>query len=167
MKIKAGQMLGAMIAAMSVQWTVSRAVAQGLITEHLAFARTSKGGLSRMSIEFQAFWEAVIGVLLLIGAAVLVVTNGYKEVREIYIFAGVLVLQSLPFLAAVAIALLENSRDQFVRLLAQQRGAHRGTDRDPPGQAADGRAPLPAGRLRDSPRSQLSNRWRGSIGAAA
>ena len=108
--IKAGQMMGAMIAAMSVQWTVSRAVAQGLITEHLPFARTSKGGLSRMSIEFQAFWEAVIGALLLIGAAVLVVTNGTKEVREIYIFAGVLVLQSLPFLAAVAIALLENSR---------------------------------------------------------
>ncbi|GIQ77836.1 glycosyltransferase [Bradyrhizobium sp. ma5] len=108
--IKAAQMLGAMIAAMSVQWTVSRAVAQGLITEHLAFARTSKGGLSRMSIEFQAFWEAVIGVLLLIGAIVLVVTNGYKQVREIYIFAGVLVLQSLPFLAAVSIAILENSR---------------------------------------------------------
>ena len=108
--VKAGQMLGAMIAAMSVQWTVSRAVAQGLITEHLPFARTSKGGLSRMSIEFQAFWEAVLGVLLLVGAAVLVVTNGYKEVREIYIFAGVLVLQSLPFLAAVSIALLENSR---------------------------------------------------------
>jgi hypothetical protein len=109
-KIKAGQMLGAMIAAMSVQWTVSRAVAQGLITEHIAFARTSKGGLSRMSIEFQAFWEAVIGILLLVGATVLIVTNGFKQVREIYIFAGVLVLQSLPFLAAVAIALLENSR---------------------------------------------------------
>ncbi|MEH2555712.1 exo-beta-1,3-glucanase (GH17 family)/cellulose synthase/poly-beta-1,6-N-acetylglucosamine synthase-like glycosyltransferase [Bradyrhizobium algeriense] len=108
--VKAGQMLGAMIAAMSVQWTVSRAVAQGLITEHLPFARTSKGGLSVMSIEFQAFWEAVLGVLLLIGATVLVVTNGYKQVREIYIFAGVLVLQSLPFLAAVSIALLENSR---------------------------------------------------------
>ncbi|MBR0801726.1 glycosyltransferase [Bradyrhizobium jicamae] len=108
--IKAGQMLGAMIAAMSVQWTVSRAVAQGLITEHLAFARTSKGGLSRMSIEFQAFWEAVIGVLLLIGAVVLVATNGFKQVREIYIFAAVLVLESLPFLSAVAIAILENSR---------------------------------------------------------
>jgi len=108
--VKAGQMLGAMIAAMSVQWTVSRAVAQGLITEHLPFARTSKGGLSVMSIEFQAFWEAVIGVLLLVGATVLVVTNGAKQVREIYIFAGVLVLESLPFLSAVAIALLENSR---------------------------------------------------------
>ena len=56
--VKWGQMLGAMVAAMSVQWTVSRAVANGLITDHLAFARTSKGGLSRMSIEFQAFWEA-------------------------------------------------------------------------------------------------------------
>ena len=107
--VKSGQMLGAMIAAMSVQWTVSRAVAQGLITEHLPFARTSKGGLSRMSIEFQAFWEAVIGVLLLVGAVVLVATNT-KQIREIYIFAAVLVLESLPFLSAVAIAILESSR---------------------------------------------------------
>jgi exo-beta-1,3-glucanase (GH17 family)/cellulose synthase/poly-beta-1,6-N-acetylglucosamine synthase-like glycosyltransferase len=108
--IKWGQTLSAMVAAMSVQWTVSRAVAQGLITEHLPFARTSKGGLTRMSIEFQAFWEAVIGVLLLAGAVVLIVTNNTKQIREIYIFAAVLVLQSLPFLAAVAIAILESSR---------------------------------------------------------
>ena len=108
--VKIGQLLGAMIAAMSVQWTVSRAVANGLITEHLPFARTSKGGLSRMSIEFQAFWEAVIGVLLLLGAGVLVASNSHKQVTEIYIFAGVLVLQSLPFLAAVALAILESSR---------------------------------------------------------
>src|SRR5882757_9947143 len=108
--VKWGQMLGAMVTAMSVQWTVCRAVAQGLITEHLAFARTSKGGLSRMSIEFQAFWEAVIGVLLLIGAGVLIASNSYKQIREIYIFAGVLVLESLPFLSAVAIAILESSR---------------------------------------------------------
>jgi len=108
--VKVGQMLGAMVAAMSVQWTVSRAVANGLITEHLPFSRTSKGGFSLMSVEFQAFWEAVIGVLLLLGAAVLVVTNNTKQVREIYVFAGVLVLESLPFLSAVAIAILENSR---------------------------------------------------------
>jgi len=108
-RIKVGQMLAAMVTAMSVQWTVSRAVANGLITEHLPFARTSKGGLSRMSVEFQAFWEAVIGVLLIVGAIVLVVFN-QKEVREIYIFAAVLILQSLPFLSAVGIAILENSR---------------------------------------------------------
>jgi hypothetical protein len=107
--IRLGQMLGAMVTAMSVQWTVSRAVANGLITDHLPFARTSKGGLSLMSVEFQAFWEAVIGALLLIGAVVLVVFN-VKQVREVYIFAVVLVLESLPFLSAVAIAILENSR---------------------------------------------------------
>jgi cellulose synthase/poly-beta-1,6-N-acetylglucosamine synthase-like glycosyltransferase len=108
-RITVGQMLAAMVTAMSVQWTVCRAVANGLITDHLPFARTSKGGLSRMSVEFQAFWEAVIGVLLIIGAVVLVVFN-QKEVREINIFAAVLVLQSLPFLSAVGIAILENSR---------------------------------------------------------
>jgi exo-beta-1,3-glucanase (GH17 family)/cellulose synthase/poly-beta-1,6-N-acetylglucosamine synthase-like glycosyltransferase len=108
--VKIGQMLGAMVAAMSVQWTVSRAVANGLITDHLAFARTSKGGFSLVSVEFQAFWEAVIGILLLAGAAVLVITNNDKQIREIYVFAAVLVLESLPFLSAVAIAILENSR---------------------------------------------------------
>ena len=35
-----------------------------------------------MSIEFQAFWEAVIGVLLLVGAAVLIASNQYKEVTR-------------------------------------------------------------------------------------
>jgi exo-beta-1,3-glucanase (GH17 family)/cellulose synthase/poly-beta-1,6-N-acetylglucosamine synthase-like glycosyltransferase len=105
-----GQMIGAMIAAMSVQWTVSRSVADGLIKDHLPFTRTSKGGLSLISIEFQAFWEAVIGLLLLVGAAVLVMSNAYRQIHEIYVFAGVLVLQSLPFLSAVAIALLEHSR---------------------------------------------------------
>ena len=40
----------------------------------------------------------------------LVVTNNDKQVREIYVFAAVLVLESLPFLSAVAIAILESSR---------------------------------------------------------
>ena len=154
--VKWGQMLGAMVAAMSVQWTVSRAVANGLITEHLPFARTSKGGLSRMSIEFQAFWEAVIGVLLLIGAAVLVVTNSQKEVREIYIFAGVLVLQSLPFLSAVAIAILESSRINSFDVLAQCRRPQRRTDRAAPGDDADGGRQPAAGGVRGPPRGQLS-----------
>jgi hypothetical protein len=38
----------------------------------------------------------------------LVETN-VREVREIYLFAAVLVIQSVPFLAAVALALLERS----------------------------------------------------------
>jgi len=41
-----GASAGAMVTAMSVQWTVSRAGGQWIDTEHLAFARTSKGRFS-------------------------------------------------------------------------------------------------------------------------
>ena len=107
--IPRGQMVGAVIAAMSVQWTVARAVGCGLWKETLPFMRTAKGGATRKGADFPAFWEAVLGALLLVGAAVVLATN-YKQIRELYIFAAVLVVQSLPFLAAVAIAVLEGSR---------------------------------------------------------
>jgi hypothetical protein len=83
---------------MSVQWTVARAVSLGLLKDHLPFVRTSKGGMRR-STDFHAFWEALLAGLLILSAAVLVLTN-YKEIREINIFAVVLVVQSLPFIAA-------------------------------------------------------------------
>ncbi len=103
-----GQLLGSVCAAMSVQWTVARAVSFGLIKDHLPFVRTSKGGLRR-STDFHAFWEAILAGLLNLGALVLVITN-VKEIREIYIFADVLVIQSLPFLAAVGLAVFERTK---------------------------------------------------------
>jgi exo-beta-1,3-glucanase (GH17 family)/cellulose synthase/poly-beta-1,6-N-acetylglucosamine synthase-like glycosyltransferase len=102
------QMLGAICAAMSMQWTVAQAVGTGIIKERRPFLRTAKGGAARKG-NFPAFWEAVIGALLLLGAGTLVVTN-YKEVREINLFAVVLVVQSLPFLAAATLAALDGSR---------------------------------------------------------
>lgn len=108
-KINKKQTFGAVIAAMSVQWTVARAVWDGLIKDHLPFARTAKGGRARLKTDFQAFWEAVIGGLLILGAAVLLATNT-NQVTEIYIFAFVLVLQSLPFLAATLIASFDGNR---------------------------------------------------------
>jgi len=103
------QLIITVLAAMSVQWTVARAVTHGLIWEHLPFVRTAKGGRGKRGPNFPAFWEAVLGALLLFSAVVLVVTN-YKEVREINIFAAVLVVQSLPFMAAVVMALVEGTR---------------------------------------------------------
>jgi hypothetical protein len=50
-----------------------------------------------------------MGALLVLGSAVLVATN-YEQVREIYFFALALAVQSLPFLAATGIAMLERSR---------------------------------------------------------
>jgi len=103
------QMAGAVCAAMALQWTVARGVGMGILQEHVPFLRTAKGGVGRKGPDFPAFWEAVIAGLLLAGAATLVITN-YKQVREIDIFAVVLVVQSLPFLAAVTLALVEGTR---------------------------------------------------------
>jgi cellulose synthase/poly-beta-1,6-N-acetylglucosamine synthase-like glycosyltransferase len=104
-----GQILGAVCTAMALQWTVARAVGMGIIKESVPFLRTAKGGATRKGPDFAAFWEAVIAGLLVVGAFTLVVTN-YKQVHEINIFAFVLVVQSLPFIAAAVIALIEGTR---------------------------------------------------------
>jgi exo-beta-1,3-glucanase (GH17 family)/cellulose synthase/poly-beta-1,6-N-acetylglucosamine synthase-like glycosyltransferase len=106
-------MLGAVFAAMSMQWTVARAVAVGLVKDHLPFVRTAKGGTSRRSAEFPAFWEAVIAGLLVASAIFLYATN-WERVHEINLFALVLLVQSLPFLATALLAWLESTRgNQF------------------------------------------------------
>ena len=55
------------------RWTVARAVCDGVIKDHLPFARTAKGGLARRTHEFPAFWESVLGALLL---------EAFRRVRE-------------------------------------------------------------------------------------
>jgi exo-beta-1,3-glucanase (GH17 family)/GT2 family glycosyltransferase len=108
--IPPGQAAAAMLAAMALQWTVARAVATGILKEHLAFVRTVKGGASavRKRRAFPAFNEAILGGLLLLGALVVFATNKFG-VREINLFGCVLMVQSLPFLAAVALAGFETS----------------------------------------------------------
>jgi exo-beta-1,3-glucanase (GH17 family)/cellulose synthase/poly-beta-1,6-N-acetylglucosamine synthase-like glycosyltransferase len=107
--IPLNQMIASVFAAMSVQWTVARAVCDGVIKDHLPFARTAKGGGKSRPRDFPAFWEAALGALLVLGAVIVVATNR-QEIREIHVFAAVLVIQSLPFLSAAALAALENSR---------------------------------------------------------
>ncbi len=106
-RISARQLIGAVLAAMSVQWTVARSVGLGVVKDSLPFVRTSKGGLRRTA-DFHAFWEAVLAALLIAGALTLIVTNT-KQIREIYIFAAVLAVQSVPFLAAVVLAAIERT----------------------------------------------------------
>jgi cellulose synthase/poly-beta-1,6-N-acetylglucosamine synthase-like glycosyltransferase/exo-beta-1,3-glucanase (GH17 family) len=103
------QAAGAMVAAMAMQWTVARAVWNGVIKDHLTFVRTAKGGAARRRVAFPAFEEAVLGGLLVLGGFVVFETN-WERVREINLFGCVLLVQSLPFLAAAALAAFENSR---------------------------------------------------------
>ncbi len=107
--IRGGQMLGAVFAAMALQWTVARAVGFGLIKDGLPFVRTAKGGSGGRSSDFPAFWEAVLGALLVASAIFLYATN-WEQVREINLFAVALAVQALPFLASVGLAALEGSR---------------------------------------------------------
>jgi hypothetical protein len=112
-KITPSAMMGSLFAAMSVQWTIARAVASGLLKDSLPFVVTAKGGAARRTSDFPAFWEAVIGALLFASAGLIYWTN-WERVQEIYFFAGVLFVQSLPFLAAAGLATLEGSRlNQF------------------------------------------------------
>jgi hypothetical protein len=147
------QTLGAVIAAMSVQWTVARAVGDGLIKEHLPFTRTAKGGRGKMMpVEFHAFWEAVLGGLLVLGAIVVLAFNT-DGIQELTIFAVVLMLQSLPFLSAASLAAIEGSRlNEFATWrelqtkalvpLAEACGRHGGSHRT--GRKAAGNDPVVA-----------------------
>jgi exo-beta-1,3-glucanase (GH17 family)/cellulose synthase/poly-beta-1,6-N-acetylglucosamine synthase-like glycosyltransferase len=108
-RVALGAMIGGLIAAMSLQWTIARAVSSGLVKDKLPFIVTAKGGSVRRSRDFPAFWEGVIGALLLVSAVLLYSTN-WERVREINLFAAVLAAQSLPFLAAIVLATLEGLR---------------------------------------------------------
>jgi hypothetical protein len=102
-------MLGAVFAAMGLQWTVARAVGIGVVKDGLPFVRTAKGGSGKRGPDFPAFWESVLGTLL-VGSAVFLHATNWEMVREIDLFALALAIQSLPFLASAGIAALEGSR---------------------------------------------------------
>jgi hypothetical protein len=108
-RIPASQMLGSVFAAMALQWTVARAVGFGIIKDGLPFVVTAKGGSGKRSADFPAFWEALLGALLVASAIFLYATN-WERVREIDIYAVALAVQALPFLASVALATLEATR---------------------------------------------------------
>jgi drug/metabolite transporter (DMT)-like permease len=93
---------------MALQLTVGKAVSEGLIRDGLPFLRTTKGGTGRCPEQFPALWEGVLGGLLLLGSAILYFTND-QHVREISIFSAVMLVQSLPFLAAMLTAAFERS----------------------------------------------------------
>jgi exo-beta-1,3-glucanase (GH17 family)/cellulose synthase/poly-beta-1,6-N-acetylglucosamine synthase-like glycosyltransferase len=104
----AGRALASLWAAMSMQWTIARAVGIGLIGKNQPFVRTNKGG-HRRNRDFHAFAEAVMASLLIVSAILLVAVN-QKEIREIYVFAVVLVVQSLPYIASIGMAAVERTR---------------------------------------------------------
>jgi hypothetical protein len=100
-------MLGAMVVFMSVQWAVASAAFKAAFpARETYFHRTRKGGTGIAHARFPAIPEAVLGLLLVTGGITAFVTNIYR-LLEIDLFAAILIIQSLPFLSAVAVAGLE------------------------------------------------------------
>ena len=98
--------VAAAIAAMSLQWTVARAVFDGFVRDGLPFVRTDKGGAKKKSAGPVALVETVLGVALVAAALTLHLTNE-EQVVEIDLFAVTLAVQAVPFLAATVMRLLE------------------------------------------------------------
>lgn len=106
-RIPKRQIAGAALAAMSLQYTVARAVVEGMIRDGLAFKRTEKGGLvKKKKSDRPAQTETVMGVLLLSGAVWLWLANQFS-VYEQTLFAVTVLIQSIPFLCTTAMSLIE------------------------------------------------------------
>jgi exo-beta-1,3-glucanase (GH17 family)/cellulose synthase/poly-beta-1,6-N-acetylglucosamine synthase-like glycosyltransferase len=109
------QMLGAMIVFMSVQWTVaSAAFKAALPASHSFFYRTRKGGGTITSTRIMAMPEMLLGALLAAGSVTIYAVNIYRHL-ESDLFATILLLQSLPFLSAVALVWLERLGDRKLK----------------------------------------------------
>jgi cellulose synthase/poly-beta-1,6-N-acetylglucosamine synthase-like glycosyltransferase/exo-beta-1,3-glucanase (GH17 family) len=117
------QMLGAMVVFMSVQWTVaSAAFKAALPAQSSYFHRTRKGTGVSQHTRFTAMPEAVIGGLLVAGSITVFATNFYRFF-ETDLFGAILLIQSLPFLSAVALTWLERLGDRQLKRLPAIRAA--------------------------------------------
>src|SRR5580692_10712302 len=109
------QMLGAMIVFMSVQWTVASAAFQAALpASRNYFHRTRKGSGAVVGTRIRTMPETIIGGLLVLGSVTVFATNFYRF-YETDLFATILLIQSLPFLSAVALVWLERVSDSKMK----------------------------------------------------
>ncbi len=107
------QSLGAALAGLALTYTVGRAVIYGLLTSRLPFMRTPKmdeRATFAMALGM-ARGEAVLMILLWLAALVLWNTSGVID-PEARLWAAFMVVQSLPFTAAVVVSLV-NALEQM------------------------------------------------------
>ena len=107
------QSVGAALAGLALTYTVGRAVIYGLLTSRLPFMRTPKMD-ERATLGMalgMARAEAVLAVLLWLGAAVLWLTSGQLD-PEARLWSLFMVVQSLPYAAAVYVSIV-NALEQM------------------------------------------------------
>lgn len=99
--------LGA-IAAMSLQLIIFKAVYDGFVKDRLPFKRTEKGGNSKKSVSSPVKNEIILATLLLGSFTALIMTN-HQDILEIYVFSATILIQSVPYISAIILRLIEKS----------------------------------------------------------
>jgi uncharacterized protein (DUF433 family) len=112
---------------MSVQWTVASAAFKAALPAHSSyFHRTRKGGqggrAAIVGTRIRSMPETALGALLAAGSITIFATNFYR-VLEADLFAAILLIQSLPFLSAVALVWMERRNEDRSAKLAVVRPA--------------------------------------------
>ena len=105
-------LLGA-IAAMSLQLTIFKAVYDGFVKDRLPFVRTEKGGNSKKSLENPIKNEIILATLL-IGSFIALTMTNHQRITEVYIFSLTLLVQSIPYISAIVLRLIEKSSQKNV-----------------------------------------------------
>ncbi len=100
-------LLGA-IAAMSLQLTIFKAVYDGFVKDRLPFKRTEKGGNTKSSVENPVKNEIILASLL-IGSFIALIMTNHQRITEVYIFSLTLLVQSIPYISAIILRLIEKS----------------------------------------------------------
>lgn len=100
-----GERIGASIAGMSLTHTIARAIIAGLFTKNLPFYRTPKMENQTALLQglVMAREESLMLLALIISAIAVLISYGI-EIREALLWAGVLMVQAVPYLAALVTA---------------------------------------------------------------
>lgn len=101
------QKVGAAVAGMALTHTVGRAIWQGVFTSGRPFVRTPKCENQPAIVQGLLHAREEIGLMLgLWGAALAIVIVFGHENRDAFLWAGLLAVQSLPYLAALATSMI-------------------------------------------------------------
>ena len=106
-KVKASfkDILLSSVASMSLQLIIFKAVFDGFIKDGLPFKRTEKGGKAKKSAN-PIKYETILCILLLAAFISLIYTNK-SGITEIYVFAATIFIQTIPYISAIIMRILE------------------------------------------------------------
>ncbi len=109
MKVKATlrNTLLSSIASMSLQLIIFKAVYDGFVKDGLPFKRTQKGGKAKKTSTNPIFYETILAILLILSFIGLLIANMKNGITEIYVFAATLLIQSIPYISAIIMRILE------------------------------------------------------------